>query len=396
MNLHALWIVALAFAQHGLTASTSALPSQSVLVEPLSFAVLGANGTFRSQPRALFNPTNTTPPFFQIFDESFLDLLPQQAFIKQVAANATFPFAFEAPIFDPSTNEVFFASSVSPPESSLNHTNRISKISMTQVEQALKSGEANINVPVTTLDLPATVQITNGGTGPFKGSLLLATRGRGSLPSSLVLANPRSPFNTTVLVDNFFGRQFNSMNDVKVHPHSGRIFFTDPGLGFIAGQKTTPPELPAQVYSFNPATGLVQTVADQFVIPNGIAFGDGGKIAFIGDAGVFAAVTDQTQPATIYAYDVDPESFTFSNRRIFAFVDSGIPDGIQVDTEGNVFAGTADGVTVWNKNGVLIGKIFIGENVANMAFAEGGRLVILANTSIFVASVKATSNLVVS
>ncbi|KAF8996733.1 calcium-dependent phosphotriesterase [Cyathus striatus] len=378
MNLHALWIVALAFVQHGLTASPPVLPSQSVLVEPLSFAVLGANGTFRSQPRALFNPTNTTPPFFQIFDESFFDLLPQQAFIKQVAANTTSPFAFEAPISTPLQKRCF------------------SLAIMTQVEQALKSGEANINVPVTTLDLPATVQITNGGTGPFKGSLLLATRGRGTLPSSLVLVNPRPPFNTTVLVDNFFGRQFNSMNDVKVHPPSGRIFFIDPGLGFIFGQKTTPPELPAQVYSFNPATGLVQTVADQFVLPNGIAFGDGGKIAFIGDAAIFAPVTDQTQPATIYAYDVDPESFTFSNRRIFAFVDTGIPDGIQVDTEGNVFAGTADGVTVWNKDGILIGKIFIGGDVANMAFAEGGRLVILANTSIFLASVKATSNLVVS
>ena len=63
--------------------------------------------------------------------------------------------------------------------------------------------------------------------GPFRGDLLLATSGRGSLPPSVVRVNPRPPYNTTVLLDNFFGRQFNSLNDIKVHPTSGAIFFTD-------------------------------------------------------------------------------------------------------------------------------------------------------------------------
>lgn len=68
--------------------------------------------------------------------------------------------------------------------------------------------------------------MTNGGTGPYKGSLLLVTSGRGDLPPSLALVNPNPPHNVTILLDNFFGRQFNSLNDVKVHP-SGKIFFTD-------------------------------------------------------------------------------------------------------------------------------------------------------------------------
>ena len=68
--------------------------------------------------------------------------------------------------------------------------------------------------------------MTNGGTN-FRSQVLLATSGRGSLPSSLVLVNPNPPFNTTVMLDNFFGRQFNSLNDIKVHPTSGAIFFTD-------------------------------------------------------------------------------------------------------------------------------------------------------------------------
>lgn len=76
------------------------------------------------------------------------------------------------------------------------------------------------------LDLADSVQMTNGGTGPYKGSLLFVNSGRGILPSSLTLVNFKEPYNVTVLVDNFFGRQFNSLNDVKIHP-SGNIFFTD-------------------------------------------------------------------------------------------------------------------------------------------------------------------------
>jgi len=69
--------------------------------------------------------------------------------------------------------------------------------------------------------------MTNGGTGPYNDSLLLITSGRGPLPPSIALVNPLSPNNATVLLDNYYGRQFNSLNDIKVHPTNGKIFFTD-------------------------------------------------------------------------------------------------------------------------------------------------------------------------
>ena len=40
--------------------------------------------------------------------------------------------------------------------------------------------------------------------------------------------NPRPPYNVTVLLDNYYGRQFNSLNDAKIHPLSHKIFVTDP------------------------------------------------------------------------------------------------------------------------------------------------------------------------
>lgn len=70
--------------------------------------------------------------------------------------------------------------------------------------------------------------MVNGGTGPYKGNLLFVTSGRALLPPSVVLVNPRPPFNTTVLLDNFYGRQFNALNDIKVLPGTEIMFFTDP------------------------------------------------------------------------------------------------------------------------------------------------------------------------
>lgn len=78
------------------------------------------------------------------------------------------------------------------------------------------------------LEIPLSddVQITNGGT-LFRGDLLLVTTGNGTLPPSIVRVNPLPPFNDTVILNNFYGRQFNSLNDAKIHPTSRAIFFTD-------------------------------------------------------------------------------------------------------------------------------------------------------------------------
>lgn len=47
-----------------------------------------------------------------------------------------------------------------------------------------------------------------------------------------------------------------------------------------------------------------------------------------------------------YAFDVDATTQAFKNRRVFAYIDTGLPDGIQLDTNGNVYSGCGDGVQV--------------------------------------------------
>jgi gluconolactonase len=108
------------------------------------------------------------------------------------------------------------------------------------------------------------------------------------------------------------------------------------------------------------------------------------------------------------------EDGTFSNRKLFAYVDTGIPDGvlpkppyppvtgtarhmtdtrytgIQCDSMGNVYTGCGDGVYVWNPRGKLIGKIYIGRAVPNFNFAGEGRMVILSDTRLYYATLAAT------
>ncbi|KAF8880549.1 D-lactonohydrolase-like protein [Infundibulicybe gibba] len=381
-------IAALLTRGQGTQSASSAIPPQSVFIDPRSFAVLGPNETFRSSSfNDLFNPTSTAPPFFQIFDKGFLSILGASPSIHEVASNPNFAFAHEAPIYNMPTDEVFFASNDGGPlgESDLNHNNLVGKISLTEIEAAL----ARNNSAGATLDLPDTIQMTNGGTGPYHGSLLLITSGRGARPPSIALVNPKAPHNATVLLDNYFGRQFNSLNDIKVHP-SGKLFFTDVVYGFLNHFRPNP-LLPNQVYRFDPDTGAVRVVATDFDKCNGIAFTADGQTAYIADTGASGGFlgNNQTEPATIYAFDVDPRTHVFKNRRVFTYVDTGVPDGIQVDLNGNVYSGCGDGVQVWNDEGTLLGKFFVGSTSANMVFAGDGRLVIMAETKIFLAHIAA-------
>jgi len=119
-------------------------------VEPKSFAVLGEEFTFRSSAFDLFNPTSTAPPFFQVFDESFLSVLGPNPCIREIASNSTFAFAHEAPIYDPTTSEVFFASNNGGAlgMSDLEHNNVVGKISLKDVDSAIAANQSTVNVPV--------------------------------------------------------------------------------------------------------------------------------------------------------------------------------------------------------------------------------------------------------
>ena len=71
-----------------------------------------------------------------------------------------------------------------------------------------------------------------------------------------------------MLLNNYHGRQFNSLNDVAVNPRNNHIYFTDVTYG--ERQDFRPkPRLPNQVYRFNMETKAVTVVADSFDMCNG-------------------------------------------------------------------------------------------------------------------------------
>lgn len=83
-----------------------------------------------------------------------------------------------------------------------------------------------------------------------------------------------------------------------------------------------------------------------------------------------------TNPIISYAYDVvtrHNQRFLLG-RRLFAFVEAGIPDGIKCDTTGRVYSGCGDGIHVWSPGGVLLGRILLDGGVANFCFGRPGEI----------------------
>jgi gluconolactonase len=76
------------------------------------------------------------------------------------------------------------------------------------------------------------------------------------------------------------------------------------------------------------------------------------------------------------------------NRRVFAYSDSGVPDGIQLDTMGNVYSGCGEATHVWNAEGTLIGKFYLNSTTAQMIFTKSG-LVILDEEAVYLANIQA-------
>jgi gluconolactonase len=116
-------------------------------VDPASFAVLT---TFRNSSSQLFNPTSTATPFIQVFDPGFYDILGPNPSFTQIASNATFALAHEAPIYYPDMDEFFFSSNNGGAlgDSGPNKNNVVNKINMGAVEAALASGQSSVNVAV--------------------------------------------------------------------------------------------------------------------------------------------------------------------------------------------------------------------------------------------------------
>ncbi len=186
------------------------------------------------------------------------------------------------------------------------------------------------------------------------------------------------------LVDRFEGKRLNSPNDVVVKS-DGNVWFTDPPYGIMTdyeGDKADSETDQDVVYRFNPANGSIAVACDAAVKPNGLAFSPDEKTFYLADTG---GTHQRGIPGRIWAFDVGSDGHTLSNKRIFATMESGFADGFRCDEEGKVWTSAGSKVECYLPDGALIGRISIGETVANVTFGgmKNNRLFICASTSLY-------------
>jgi gluconolactonase len=172
------------------------------------------------------------------------------------------------------------------------------------------------------------------------------------------------------------GKKLNSPNDLAFDDQ-GNLYFTDPPFGLPKQFDDPGKELPFNGVFRVAKDGKVTAVATDLEAPNGLGFSPDYKTLYVANA---------RQSSPIWkAYAVRADG-SLDKGRVFA--DSaplykqgdGVPDGLKVDVQGNVFATGPGGVLVYSPEGKLLGRILTGVPTANVAFGEdGSTLFITAN-----------------
>lgn len=213
---------------------------------------------------------------------------------------------------------------------------------------------------------------TNGLIRGPVGSILAADHGNRTL-ARLDLATKRKTF----LATHYQGRRFNSPNDL-VRASNGLIYFTDPPYG-LSGLNDSPlKELPHNgVYRLG-RDGVVTLLISDLTFPNGVILSPDERTLYV-------AVSDPKR-AVIMAYDL--KDGQTSNGRVFADMTDlaasglpGLPDGMAIDVNGNLFATGPGGVHVFTPQGRRLGRIDTGTATANAAFGEDGRTLFITSNN---------------
>src|SRR5262245_26687947 len=163
----------------------------------------------------------------------------------------------------------------------------------------------------------------------------------------------------TVIANSFQGRRLNRPNDVVVKS-DGAIYFTDP----------TGPATPEQwdltftgVYRVSADLGTLTLLMDNFIVPNGIAFSADEKLLYVNDSRRGHIRSFELLPNGLLAKQTDT---VFADLR---GAEPGVPDGMKVDTAGNVYCGGSGGIYILDPKGKKLGRIVHGQPATtNIAF----------------------------
>lgn len=231
------------------------------------------------------------------------------------------------------------------------------------------------------------VYTPNGGTAYANGTKILfgasgVNASIGDPPIahevSLTILDPETNA-STVILNNYFGIPFNTIDDLCIHPFTGDVFFTDPDFSYYQELTDRAPLLPTASYRFNPTTGAVYLIDETLIQPNGITISPDGDTLYISDtavidvskapAGSRVGPYNPTLAHTIYAFDITNKGTQVGNKRSFYLSQTGVPDGLKVSREGLVVTATGNGVDVIDELGALILRVQTNYTVNNFQWA---------------------------
>jgi gluconolactonase len=289
-----------------------------IVIRNFSYVILAL-----SAPAVVAQPTKAPPRQFELKADSpkFWDLVAQDAKLEKIATGFGFT---EGPVWDP--KGFLYISD--------EEKNKLSRVYPDgRVETLLEIGDPD------------------GSTLDAQGHFVTTA----SVLRAIIQVAPDGKYK--VLADRFEGKRFNSPNDIVLGP-DGALYFTDPTLDLPKDQQQ---ELPFQGVFRLGADGSVRLLNKDLTAPNGLTFSPDGKRLYV----------DDTRLREIRVYDVGA-NMELQNGRVFAKEEGrgGVPDGIRVDSAGNVYCTGPGGVWVWDPDGNRLGTILLPESTANFNWGD--------------------------
>lgn len=189
----------------------------------------------------------------------------------------------------------------------------------------------------------------------------------------------------TVLVSHEGGKRLNSPNDL-VYKSDGTLYFTDPPYGMPLQDEDPRKELPYNgIYMLK--DGVLTMLYSKMRRPNGLVFTPDEKFLYVGNSDPKARLWNKfpvLEDGTL------GEPVEFAN--LTHLTEAGNPDGMKIDTNGNLYCTGPGGTHVFDPSGKRLGVIVTPEIPANLHWgdADAGTLYITARTGLYLVRTKAT------